>query len=657
MWLYGCYSVETQALCDCIVWLLYVPGYTHLETQAVCIGRCILTATRYSLRILGLKQAQVKQLLHVVRRGFVARVKEDLSAAHRALEASDSSDKTRSVPRGLQPSQLQLVQLASQMCACSAVKESKAGRLNAEALRQVTDEIQEVNRLASGLPIIDAGANTNDWMLLQVPADLTIPQPNCGNFDEASVSFLSGSEVVGADDAFAGPDVVSPTVKLVDFLAMPSDAVSDFWSLLRAVQCLQEICSTIRNDNTSATNQCLQIASLIEHSFTVVLPAPVWADPSSVWHATDLKSFQSIREALRWLAYEYSAVTLSVPVPCRDDTNAAIAFRAVTNTAIMCAFFETVRAGPGLPVANGHGDHVVAELLRQERIGFPTLTRGGQDFAVFTDHLPMTDLSLIKMRAALCLYIFQMKSNTDTLAFDFAPSTKWQLNCRSPSVVQTLTVIHRLTPLSQHFARPAEQIFQGVCVHKFSKSRSLCPYRANERQQAQDLNDLQRAMAWLTQSFSQGDEWDHLDSWLALRDMVTLFPFALSCPNSVLKSDGKVFSHTEKGHHPHEGVVRFADTFGFEFKTMVTFDTKLEIGTLQRGFSYKCSNNWDSDRPPNFGRSFRRSYPLSPANTQFYRRPGFDECVDEEDVVHADRLIDFGGSISQVLDQTSVSCV
>ena len=49
-----------------------------LQRSGVCYYRCILSAVRYSLRLLGLKQGAVKQLLHVTRRAFCARVYQDL---------------------------------------------------------------------------------------------------------------------------------------------------------------------------------------------------------------------------------------------------------------------------------------------------------------------------------------------------------------------------------------------------------------------------------------------------------------------------------------------------------------------------------------------------------------------------------------------------
>ena len=62
-----------------------------LQRSGVCYYRCILTAMRYSMRRLGLKQDQVKQMLHIIRRvctscdrrfGKMSRISEYLLTIH-----------------------------------------------------------------------------------------------------------------------------------------------------------------------------------------------------------------------------------------------------------------------------------------------------------------------------------------------------------------------------------------------------------------------------------------------------------------------------------------------------------------------------------------------------------------------------------------------
>ena len=63
-----------------------------LQRSGVCYYRCILSATRYSMRRLGLKQNQVKQMLHVVRRGYIHRVIHDLERSHQSVLDQDPND-------------------------------------------------------------------------------------------------------------------------------------------------------------------------------------------------------------------------------------------------------------------------------------------------------------------------------------------------------------------------------------------------------------------------------------------------------------------------------------------------------------------------------------------------------------------------------------
>ena len=63
-----------------------------LQRSGVCYYRCILCATRYSMRRLGLNQNQVKQMLHVIRRGFIHRVIHDLKRTHKSVLDQNPDD-------------------------------------------------------------------------------------------------------------------------------------------------------------------------------------------------------------------------------------------------------------------------------------------------------------------------------------------------------------------------------------------------------------------------------------------------------------------------------------------------------------------------------------------------------------------------------------
>ena len=64
-------------------------------TQAAASGYVnipMLGFTRYSMRRLGLNQNQVKQMLHVIRRGFIHRVIHDLKRTHKSVLDQNSDD-------------------------------------------------------------------------------------------------------------------------------------------------------------------------------------------------------------------------------------------------------------------------------------------------------------------------------------------------------------------------------------------------------------------------------------------------------------------------------------------------------------------------------------------------------------------------------------
>ena len=89
--------------------------------------------------------------MHVTRRAFVERVKDDLVECGKAVAGQSSSDKA-GVLAGLYPSQLRLVRLAAELLGYSAVKESEAGRMSAQTLQDVVEEVECVRSLADAPP-------------------------------------------------------------------------------------------------------------------------------------------------------------------------------------------------------------------------------------------------------------------------------------------------------------------------------------------------------------------------------------------------------------------------------------------------------------------------------------------------------------------------
>ena len=95
-----------------------------LQRSGVCYYRCILAAMRYSMRRLGLSQNHVKQMLHVIRRGYVHRVIEDLEKCHQSVNDDNPDDPSQ---RGLYPSQITLIRLAQTNWGIQQSRRAKLG--------------------------------------------------------------------------------------------------------------------------------------------------------------------------------------------------------------------------------------------------------------------------------------------------------------------------------------------------------------------------------------------------------------------------------------------------------------------------------------------------------------------------------------------------
>ena len=603
-----------------------------LQRSGVCYYRCILTATRYSLRKLGCRQEQVKQLLHVVRRTFVARVAEDLSSCRSAVEAGFTA--SASVQRGLYPSQLRLVRLAAEMLGYSAVKESKAGRMDASTLESVVAEVEHVGAVAAALPLVGAGDDTNDWMLPQQLLEPAVDGAGAGGFVEAAACAHS----VGADlSSFAGGAVDAAPHVQVDFCALPSSRVElhDASALDTALHSLRRLCKAIRaNEDVRLNARLLQIASLMEHTFTVLLPMPTWAAPESPWHAPDLKSFQSMRDNLHWCANEYAATCLSMPIP------EAAAVRALTSAAITCSFFEVVRAGPAQETCQTHGDAVVARMLRDEGLGFPTSTRAGEAFAAFTGSMPLDTAELASSRASLCDYMYSMETTTSGQVFGFCVASEWAIGGDEPAIRDTLGLVEQLAKEGLgrgKFAKPDKAVFKAVI---------------GPRQKIHQLTDVQRGAAWLLRPISgSGNGFEHLDTWLFLRDMVTLYVFSISSMPSPASGlgRGQIFKHKD-GADDDDAKAECAavDTIGFDF-SKPNFDDKFETCKFGRTLE---GSAWDSAQPsPQYAlsladpRAWVEKETVTPAADN-ENEAAYTE-INEDDVLHTPQLPDFDGSLSQ----------
>ena len=114
------------------------------------------------MRRLGLEQKQVKQMLHVIRRGYVHRVIADLKKSHEMIRNNDPNDPSQ---RGLYPSQVSLIRLAASQLGYSAVKESRSKRMMEGTLSEIVKEVEMIEELVSTLPVFGGPKEyQNQWM-------------------------------------------------------------------------------------------------------------------------------------------------------------------------------------------------------------------------------------------------------------------------------------------------------------------------------------------------------------------------------------------------------------------------------------------------------------------------------------------------------------
>ena len=522
-----------------------------LQRSGVCYYRCILTAARYCLRRLGFKQPQVKQLMHVTRRAFVARVKDDLLRCGQVAAGRSGSDKA-GVLAGLYPSQLRLVRLSAELLGYSAIKESKAGRMSAQTLANVVEEVDEIESLASSLPVIGAGETTNAWL-----------SPGGGSGGESKNDDTSGNkdfhEAAAAShsvsafkngklDDLAGDTVGAAARVQIDFGCLPASRreINDYASLKCALTRVQGLCHVIRGDEQQRVNlRLMRVCSLLEYAFLELLPIATWdasgSGSGAVWHAPDLDEFEGMRDTLRWCANEYASASLSMPVP---ESTAA---RVLTHTAIAIATYECIRAGPLGDMRCGAG--VTAKFLREMRLGLACKTQGaGEDLVEVTSRLVMDLPGLVVARASICDYITQMHEycrncGDRNACFSMAHKCEWKLGERSSEVQQTLELVARLREADPGFRKDQEPRRAGNCF--------VYDCVRGQRQTDNQLTDLQKALAWMIRQPGKYDRMRSfrcLDSWLCLRDAVTGFVFAITAvpPTVLQRGAAKVYPHRFK---------------------------------------------------------------------------------------------------------------
>ena len=185
-------------------------------------------------------------------------MKDDLVECGKAVAGQSNSNKA-GVLAGLYPSQLRLVRLAAELLGYSAIKESEAGRMSAQTLQDVVEEVECVRSLADALPVIGAGENTNDWLPKagESKNDGSDDIANTKDFGEVSAASHSVSAYTdGSLDKLAGSKDAAAARVQVDFGCLPAsrNEIDDFVPQKRALTRVQGLCQIIRDDAQQRTN-------------------------------------------------------------------------------------------------------------------------------------------------------------------------------------------------------------------------------------------------------------------------------------------------------------------------------------------------------------------------------------------------------------------
>jgi len=270
-----------------------------LQRSGVCYYRCILTATRYSMRRLGLKQNQVKQMLHCIRRGYLTRVTEDLKKSHQSVQEPNPNDPSQ---RGLYPSQVSLVRLAANQVGYSAIKESESGRMNEATLKEIVKEVEKVEDLVHTLPVFGGPQEyQNKWMEKTLAETKSEIESNAndvaGNFNNPTVM----KQTLNADlSSFHGKTVVEGKPPPLDFSYMPkrTEDIKDVIDLTSTIVLTHRMCIDIHQNTTERIGtRLLEISSLVEHVVLELLPFPTFNDRNNV--VFDIDSGQTYYDLLQ----------------------------------------------------------------------------------------------------------------------------------------------------------------------------------------------------------------------------------------------------------------------------------------------------------------------------------------------------------------------
>ena len=304
----------------------------------------------------------------------------------------------------LHHSQASLLRLASKQTAYSAVKESRAGRVDMNALKEVKSMCDEIESLLGASNAV-------------VPPTEKLPSLHLES-DHSTIqhaswhdNLLQGLVIAyqGDTDHLKGDPDPAPKILPVDYLECSTkDQIESIHKIAQVLQFLREaVDKTFLQPNK--TESLYEVLSLIEHVFIRVLPCPSLSqvnDASCKWHSSRKlknKERHSILEDLAWSSKQYTIAREKVPTHYFVEP-----VRIVTHSRIMLAYWAILRQG-----ANDFSEE--EEAIHTELLKFPVFlpeTDAGESFDDITAKLPFVDPYVTQARAEVSAEMEKLKKSS-----------------------------------------------------------------------------------------------------------------------------------------------------------------------------------------------------------------------------------------------------
>ena len=554
------------------------------QKAGTCFFRCVLCTLKYLLRRYGLKEGNIKVFFHAVRQSFLSQAIADLK-------------DPVFTKKPLHHSQQKLIQLASKQTAYSAVKEGKAGRLDADSLKQVKAMCEEVESLLKNCGTVVPS-------VAEVPLLSFADENNPIKFEPWKDGLIDGfsNAYEGNTDGFKGDDDPAPVPIPVDYLSGPSKVeISSPSMILKTLTFLK---TAVKQSflQPNKTENIYEVISLIENVFINTLPCPQLSEQnvsSCPWHSRDgfkKDERKHLLELLEWCSTQYTSAREAIPTHYYNE-----GVRVVTHALILCAYWAILRQ----PATDFKQEE---EKLHKELLQYPVFfpnSNGRESFKDSTAKLPFLSPSVILARSKLCKEMecvkrLQFKSSICLFDSIVRGEKSWCAKKNHPM----LKVMAKFNSIS--------------CYRNKGQLSTKTPPKKDRHGKPIKYSEEARNLGWLCVTLP--NETSHMRDFYGLRNMILRYISGVNYDMRTRKEG--------------ENISPAAGALSLHFKcTYDEGDKKGEIELFVRGKS-----------PPKHDAKF----PQSPANLGAYKEfqniSGKTLC--EDDVLFAKTLPTFDATLS-----------